>query len=188
MIHIVQGTMIKNTMFLIVVGFLLGWILFFKVGFNPAGNTASMVNDTVTVTVVDTVKIPVYEKWKAPKPVAVIGSGLDEKKIYTRKIIADSLGGLEITDTLQNNMLLGYSVAGKINLIREVQKISISKPSAKHNKLLVGAYFSYTPTLLSIYPAVTFETKKGLAVTGGYDFINKIAYGGISKVITFRKR
>lgn len=178
--------MIKNTLFSIVVGCLLGWILFFKVGFNPADNTANVRTDTITV--VDTIKVPVYEKWEKPKPVAVIGAGLDEKKIYTRKIIPDSLGTLEITDTVQNNQLLGYSVSGKLYSIERTKNIITTTSIPERNKLLVGAGMAYTPEFTSIFVNLQLVTKKGIGIGIGYDMINKIYYANLSKEIRLRRK
>lgn len=176
----------KNTIFLIIIGCLIGYILFYKVGTNEIKQPVIMKSDTVTL--VDTIRIPVNEKWEKPTPVAITGSGSNETKIYSRQLVNDSLGSLILTDSVKNNELLGYSLAGKINTFREVQKVTTYIESPKRNKVLIGVNLAYTPVLVSPYVNVQLITKKGYGFTVGYDAINKIYYGGISKQISFRKR
>lgn len=173
----------KNAIFLIVIGCLIGYILFFKN--NEVKQPLIMKSDTVTL--IDTVKVVVNEKWEKPKPVAVIGDGSDEIKIYSRQLVNDSLGSLILTDSVKNNELLGYSLAGKLNTFREVQKVTTYIESPIRNKVLIGVNLAYTPTFISPYVTVQLVTKKGYGFTVGYDAINNIYYGGISKTISLRK-
>lgn len=169
----------------IIIGCLIGYILFFNGVNNEVKQPIIVKSDTVTL--IDTIKIPVNEKWKQPKPVAIIGSGSDEIKIYSREILNDTLGHLVITDSVKNNELLGYSVSGQINSIREIQKVTTYIESPKTNKVLIGVNIAYTPKFVSPYVTIQLITKKGLGVSVGYDAINNIYYGGISKTISFRK-
>lgn len=99
----------------------------------------------------------------------------------------DTLGHLVITDSVKNNELLGYSVSGQINSIREIQKVTTYIESPKTNKVLIGVNIAYTPKFVSPYVTIQLITKKGLGVSVGYDAINNIYYGGISKTISLRK-
>lgn len=174
----------KNTIFYIVIGCLIGYILFFKIGLTEVKQPVIVKSDTVTL--IDTIKIPVNEKWEKPKPIAIIGAGEDEIKLYSRKLVNDSIGSLILTDSVKNNELLGYSLAGKINTFIEIQKVTTYIESPKRNKVLIGLNLAYTPAFVSVYPTATLITKKGYGFSVGYDAINKIYYGGISKTISFK--
>lgn len=165
---------------LIVIGFLIGYILT-----NPKPK-AEVIIKYDSIVRIDTIKIPIAIKREKPKPTFILDSGINEIKVYKRDILNDSLGKLEIIDSVQHNQLLGYSISGKINTIREEKKIYIYQPSKEKNKLIIGANFILTPEFISIYPAASFLTKGGYMFSAGYDPLNKLYYFGISKELRLK--
>lgn len=173
----------KNTFYLVIIGCLLGYLLFFnQVSYKP--EKPIILTDTITV--IDTVRIFFEEKKNKPIPTAIIGTGSDEVKIYSRNILPDTLGTLIITDSVWNNELLGYSVSGSFYQFREIKNINSSIYSPTRNKWFIGLNFMHTPEFITVFPTATFLTNSGLAVSGGYDFIHKAYFIGVSKQLHFK--
>lgn len=148
--------MTKNVIFILIVGFLLGYIFFYK-----SKPVEMVVTKTDTTFIIDTVKVQVQKIMEKPKPVKIIIRDTSVIRIYERPVINDSLGNIVIRDSVMNNQLLGYSISGTLNSIREIKKIETIIESTPRNKLLIGVNLAYTPKLVSLYPSLAFIHKKG---------------------------
>jgi len=174
----------KNIIFYILIGCLVGYILFFKLGFAPE----QPIIKTDTITRVDTIKVEVDKKYSKPAPIKIINAGTEKEiQIYSRTILNDSTGILTLNDSVQHNQLLGYSLKGNLNTIYKYKTITNTITAPATNKVFIGVNIAYTPALVSIYPSVSLVTKKGIEINAGYDLVNKIYYGGVKKQIRFKK-
>jgi len=176
----------KTIVYNILIGGLLGYILFFKLGFSPK----ETIIKSDTITKIDTIKVIVEKKFDKPKPIKIIDAGgINEVQIYSRPIINDSLGSLTLIDSVQHNQLKGYSLQGTLNTIYKLQTITNTITTPAVNKVFIGLNFGYIPVInkLSIMPVLTLVTKNDYSYSIGYDFLNNTYLVGVAAKIKFRR-
>jgi len=176
----------KTIVYNILIGGLLGYILFFKLGFSPK----ETIIKSDTITKIDTIKVIVEKKFDKPKPIKIIDAGgINEVQIYSRPLINDSLGSLTLIDSVQHNQLKGYSIQGFINTICKTKTITNTITTPQTNKVFVGLNFAYTPIInkLAIVPVITLVGKNDYSYSVGYDFLNNSYLVGVAAKIKFRR-
>ena len=112
-----------------------------------------------------------------------IASEFYKSKIYNRHIIIDSIGFIDLRDSVYKNELYGYAVKSKFKqlTITKYETKTITQP--KRNKLLAGLILTGNKQYFGASPSLMLKTKKDNCFYTGYDLINgNISVGYFAKL------
>jgi hypothetical protein len=112
-----------------------------------------------------------------------IASEFYKSKIYNRHIIIDSIGFIDLRDSVYKNELYGYAVKSKFKqlTITKYETKTITQP--KRNKLLAGLILTGNKEYFGASPSLILKTKKDNCFYTGYDLINgNISVGYFAKL------
>lgn len=94
-------------------------------------------------------------------------------KIYNRHIIVDSIGWINLRDSVTQNELYGYYVNSKIKQLTVTKTETKTIVTPARNKILVGLQLSGNADYFGASPSIMFQGKKDNVFMLGYDVINK---------------
>lgn len=132
----------------------------------------------------DTVTIDNTKHYPKPKPDTVIVVKHDTVQVYNRRLDFDTLGYIDIRDTISKNSLQGYTVNSHLNTFTTTKYITKTIQSPLRASLLVGAAISYkADNTMTAIPLVMLKTKKQHYYFVGYNpFDKQFQAGGYWKL------
>lgn len=114
------------------------------------------------------------------KECLVIGNNFNKKNIYNRFLKVDTIGGIELIDTIFQNKLGGYATHAHFKIPVRYVYINTMVDTKKRLSLHIGGEIGYQlNNSMSIAPSAILITKKQHAYKASYDpFLKLIQIGG----------
>lgn len=176
---------------------LLLYVIFYLQECQPMHKCPAIQSDTVTLTSVT--EIPVDHYFPKPSPVTVVDSFFQhvdtavilaacmdtwqqhsKLHIYNRQILNDSLGQINIIDSVQYNELQGYSLIGHYNFPLNIQIIRQSVTPNHHMQLYIGTQLGSDLQNFAVIPSAYIITAKNHFYSLGYNPFQKFGYLGFA--------
>ena len=108
-------------------------------------------------------------------------------KIYKRHLIVDSIGWVNLEDTVFKNSLSGYIAGSHFKQIVVTKTETKTIPPLLHDKLMAGLILTGNKEYFGASPAIMFQNKKDNTIIAGYDILNKNVMMGAMVKIRLRK-
>jgi hypothetical protein len=155
------------------------------------GPCPEIKTDTVVTYKVDTITI--VKHYPAPKPTIIIDSVYIWKtadtikecielsndyasfRIYNRHLVVDTLGWIDLADTVHNNKLRGYTVNSYFKAYTKTYYIDRVLTTPKRFNAFIGLNFNSD---ITITPSVMIKTKRENYYQVGYNPFSKVAHVG----------
>lgn len=124
----------------------------------------------------------VHDTFKVPVEVdsAQVVKDFYKLNIYKRTLLNDSNGSLVLTDSVTRNLIVGYSLTGKINHKETVITNTVTVPEKKRNKVYAGLIFGSDLSEVTLIPKISLVPKNDRVIYAiMYDPFNKYYYIGL---------
>jgi len=131
-------------------------------------------------------QIDSFWSWQSVDTAAILrecvamGNDYNKTNIYNRFLKVDTIGGIELIDSVYRNKLNGYSTHAHFKIPVKTVYISTMVDTKKRLSLHIGAEIGYKlNNSMSVAPSVILITKKQNAYKASYDpFLKLIQVGG----------
>ena len=95
-----------------------------------------------------------------------------KNKIYNRHIVIDSIGWIDLRDSVFMNELNGFAVNSRFKQKTVIQYTERTIYPPAKNKLLVGLILTGNKEYFGAIPSIMFQGKKNNCIQVGYDVVN----------------